>query len=69
MKTQFILPTSKLSVVVWYRNGEAHEQLINTPKNNDDLRNLMVMKYKVGFSEIRAVKSVLANNLFSRLGK
>ena len=69
MKTNFNIPTSKLTTVVWYRDGVKHEQLIDTPKTNDILRNLMLMKYKVGFSEIRALKSVVPNELFAGLGK
>ena len=56
MKTNFKLPTTKMCIVVWYRNGEKHEQLINTPANNDCLVDTMLMKYHVGYSEIRAVK-------------
>ena len=52
MKTHFKLPTTKMCIVVWYRDGEKHEQLMNTPANNDRLVESM-LKHKVGYSEIR----------------
>jgi hypothetical protein len=58
MKTNFKLPTTKMCIVVWYRDDVKHEQLIDTPANNDRLVDTMLMKYHVGYSEIRAVKSV-----------
>ena len=56
-KPSFQLPTTTLCTVVWYRDGHRHEQLITTPKSNNDLRNEM-LKHRVGFSEIRAIKGV-----------
>jgi hypothetical protein len=66
MKTHFKLPKTKMCIVVWYRDGKAHEQLIDTPANNDILVNTMLMKYHVGFSEIRAVKTIEANELLTQ---
>ena len=68
MKTNFVLPTTKLCTVIWYRNGEKHEQLINTPANNDRLVEVM-LSHKVGYSEIRAVKSVEPNGLIGDFGR
>ena len=65
MKTHFKLPTTKMCIVVWYRDGVKHEQLINTPANNDRLVDTM-LKYKVGYSEIRAVLSVEADELLGQ---
>ena len=64
IKPNFILPKTKMCVVVSYRNDQKNETLIETPKSNNDLRNTMLMKHRVGFSEIRAVKSVEATELF-----
>lgn len=65
MKVKFVLPKTKLSVVIWYRDGEKHETLIDTPPNNDMLYNTMLMKHHVGFSEIRAVMPVDSEALVS----
>ena len=64
MKTKFKLPNTKLCTVVWYRDGVKHEQLIETPANKDRLVDMM-LKHKVGYSEIRAVKSVEAGELLN----
>ena len=66
MKTQFVLPSTKLSIVVWYRDGKKNEQLLPTPASNDILINIMLRNYKVGFSEIRAVKSVETSGLIGQ---
>ena len=68
MKTNFKLPTTKMCVVVWYRDGKKNEQLIDTPANNDRLVEVM-LKHKVGYSEIRAVKSVNPDNLIGDFGR
>ena len=57
-KPIFKLPESKMCVVIWYRNGEKHEQLMDTPGSSNALIDLMLMKHHVGWSEIRAVQSV-----------
>jgi hypothetical protein len=63
-KTNFVLPNTKMCVVVWYRDGKKMEDiLIETPKSNNDLRNTMLMNHRVGFSEIRALKAVDTNDL------
>jgi hypothetical protein len=64
IKPNFILPQTKLCTVVWYRNGVKNETLIETPRSNNDLRNTMLMSHRVGFSEIRCVKSVDTAELF-----
>ena len=53
-----------MCVVVWYRDGKKNETLIETPRSNNDLRNTMLMSHRVGFSEIRCVKSVDTAELF-----
>ena len=63
MKTKFDLPETKMCVVMWYRNGVRGEQLIETPYSNSQLYNTMLMCHKVGYSEIRAVKAVRADEL------
>lgn len=55
--TNFKLPTTKLCIVVWYRNGIKHETLINTPSTNEMLVTTM-FQHRVGASELRAVKEV-----------
>jgi len=69
MKTNFALPTTKFCVVIWYRNGEKHETLMETPFNNTALTDTMLMKHHVGFSEIRAVKSVEPTQLLGGFGR
>jgi aspartate carbamoyltransferase catalytic subunit len=58
MKPNFVLPQTKMCVVVWYRNGKKNETLIDTPRTNAGLFDLMLMRHHVGYSEIRAIKSV-----------
>jgi hypothetical protein len=58
MKPNFKLPTTKMCIVVWYRDGKMNETLIDTPFNNTALIDTMLMKHHVGYSELRAVKSV-----------
>ena len=62
--TNFKLPQTKLSIVVWYRNGIRGEQLVNTPESNVGLTNVMFNQHRVGPSEIRAVKAVNPQSLF-----
>lgn len=62
--TNFKLPQTKLCVVVWYRNNQKHEELIETPATNNQLTNLMLAKH-VGRSEIRAIKPVDPAGLIS----
>jgi len=58
MKPNFVLPQTKMCVVVWYRNGAKNETLIDTPRSNNSLFDLMLMRHHVGYSEIRALKAV-----------
>ena len=55
---QFKLPTTKTCIVVWFRNGVRFQKLIQTPGNNNRLKDVMFAEEKVGMSEIRTVKSV-----------
>ena len=55
---QFKLPKTKMTVVIWYRNGQKNETLIPTPVSCSELANTMFMKFRVGPSEIRALKAV-----------
>lgn len=61
-KLRFSLPHTNLCTVVWYRNGQKQETLIATPKNNSDLA-LVMLKHKVGASEIRTVKAVSGSDI------
>ncbi len=56
-----------MCVVVWYRDNKKNETLITTPRTNSDLRNEMLMQHRVGFSEIRAVKSVDGASLTNQI--
>lgn len=58
MKPIFKLPETKMCVVIWYRDGERHEQLMDTPTTSAKLIDLMLMQHHVGWSEIRGVQSV-----------
>lgn len=66
MKPNFVLPQTKMCVVVWYRNGKKSEQLIDTPRTNAALFDLMLMRHHVGYSEIRALKPVEPTALLGR---
>ena len=55
---QFKLPKTKMSLVLWYRQGQKNEVLIQTPVSCSALANTMFMQHRVGPSEIRAVKPV-----------
>ena len=54
----FKLPKTRMTVVVWNRKGEQHEQLIETPATCKRLADYMFEQFKVGPSEIRALKAV-----------
>ena len=69
MKTNFVLPTTKLCTVIWYRDGVKHETLIDTPANNEYLVYVMLTQHHVGFSEIRAVISVDPRQLIKGFGR
>lgn len=51
-----------MCVVVAYKDGKKQEHLIDTPKSNEDLFTKM-LKFAIGYSMIRAVKSVDAQSL------
>jgi hypothetical protein len=65
MKPIFILPKTSLCVVIWYRNNEKHETLIDTPHNSANLIDVMLMNHHVGYSEIRGIKSVDTKELLN----
>ncbi len=65
--TNFQLPKTASCIVVWYRNGVKNETLITTPETNSGLVNTMFMTYRVGPSEIRAVKGVNPKDLASAM--
>ena len=57
MKVKFFIPQSANVIVRWFRDGKFTDTLIPRPANNEMLRITMVTRYKVGHSEIRAVKA------------
>jgi len=68
MKVNFKLPNTRLCVVLTIKDNERKEHLIPTPPSNDMLRQRMLEK-KIGFSEIRAVKSVDGGQLAEKMGR
>lgn len=66
MKIKFRLPNTRLCVVLWYDNNQPHEVLIDTPANNEMLQ-LEMLKHKVGWTQIRAVKAVETSGLLRQL--
>ncbi len=68
MKPKFKLPATKLCTVVWYRDGQPNETLIDTPPNNNRLIDIM-LGHCVGYSEIRAVKAVEPLELGQNFGR
>ena len=58
MRTNFTIPSTPMTTVIWYRDGKKNKTLIDTPSNNEMLVHTMLMKHRVGFSEIRALQSV-----------
>jgi hypothetical protein len=57
MKVNFKLPNTRFCVVIHIRGNQKQETLLETPRNNEALRNRMLER-KVGYGEIRAVKAV-----------
>ena len=51
---------------MWERNGNRNELLIDTPETNRGLQNVMLAN-KVGFSEIRFIKSVDVKDLVAAM--
>jgi hypothetical protein len=68
LQYEFKLPDTKMCLVVWYRNGKRHEQLINTPQTCKGLQQIMFARYQVGYSEIRAIESVDPTQLLRNFG-
>jgi hypothetical protein len=56
-KTTFKFPNTASCVVVFNRNGVNKEVVIPTPANDEALKNTLIMKHKVGFSEVRCIKA------------
>lgn len=63
---RFKLPNTKMTVVVWSRQGQMNETLIQTPTSCSALGNTMFMDHKVAPSEIRALKSVVPASLIGQ---
>ena len=61
--TNIRLPETRTCIVVWYRNDRKNEILMDTPGSLEQLKNTLIMKHKVGISEVRAIKSVIPNEL------
>lgn len=61
--TNFRLPETRTCIVVWYRHDRKNEILMDTPANMEALKNKLIMEHKVGMSEVRAIKSVIPNEL------
>jgi hypothetical protein len=55
-----------MTVVLWYRNGQRNETLIQTPSSCSELANTMFMQHRVGPSEIRALKPVEPSALINQ---
>jgi len=63
MKVKFRIPQTDSVIVRWFRKGVGFtETLIDRPANNEMLR-ITMLGHKVGYSEIRAVKSVDGTDL------
>lgn len=56
IKIKFRIPESAKVIVRWFRNNKFTDTKIPRPANNEMLR-LEMLRRKVGFSEIRAVKA------------
>ena len=68
MKVNFTLPNTRLCIVLTIRDNKKTEHLIDTPPNNDALRQRMLER-QVGYSEIRAVKAVDGNGLAGQMSR
>jgi hypothetical protein len=68
MKVNFSLPNTRLCIVLTVRDNKPTEHLIDTPRDNDALRQRMLER-KIGYSEIRAVKAVDAGSLVMQMSR
>ena len=68
MKVNFRLPNTRFCVVIHIRDNQRQETLLTTPRDNEALRNEM-LKRKVGYGEIRAVKAVDATDLAKSMSR
>jgi len=68
MKVNFSLPNTRLCIVLTIKDNKRTEHLIPTPPNNDVLRQRMLEK-KIGYSEIKAVKSVDGDSLADKMSR
>ena len=69
MKPNFVLPQTKLCTVLWNDNGTIRKQLLDTPKTNSALFHTMLMKHRVGFSQIRGIQSVNSEIMLNGFGR
>lgn len=68
MKVNFTLPNTRLCIVLTIKDNNRTEHLIPTPPSNDMLRQRMLEK-KIGFSDIKAVKSVDGDSIATQMGR
>ena len=68
MKVNFKLPNTRLCIVLTIKDNKRKEHLMSTPPSNDMLRQRMLEK-QIGYSEIRAVKSVDGGQLVEKMGR
>jgi len=68
MKVNFKLPNTRFCVVIHIRGNQKQETLIETPRNNEALRTEMLNR-KVGYGEIRGVKSVDPDGLAKSMSR
>lgn len=64
MKPNFKLPNTAQCIVRYVDgNGKLQDLLMATPANNAQLFHTMLMEHKVGYGQIRAVKSMTAQSI------
>ena len=68
MKVNFTLPNTRLCIVLTIRDNKRTEHLIDTPRDNDALRQRMLEK-KIGYGEIKAVKAVDGDSLAGQMSR
>lgn len=56
-KIAFALPKTQFSAVFYDSNGVRYSAVIQTPRNNDELADIMLKK-KVGMSQLRFVRAI-----------
>ncbi len=64
MKPNFKLPNAKQCIVRYVDNeGKLQDVLMPTPPNNAQLFHTMLTKHKIGYSQIRTVKTVTTETI------